>query len=140
MKGIACAFEGRLGKDAQLKTTQAGRAFMVMSVIVGEDEEAQWINVSAWNDHLIDLADHLKSGVAVYVEGKLKMRHWDSAEGPRSGLQVSASLVQPLALIGRSKPKAPRAGKKNGKADADPQKPLEFADGIDARRGDDLPF
>jgi len=137
MKGIACAFEGRLGKDAQLKATSAGRAFLVMSVIVGEDEEAQWINVSAWNDHLIDLADHLKSGVEVYCEGKLKMRHWDSAEGPRSGLQVSASLVQPLALIGRSKPKAPRA-KKDAKADS--QKPLEFADGTDARRGDDLPF
>lgn len=136
MKGIACAFEGRLGKDAVLKSTGTGRAFMVMSVIVGEDEEAEWINVSAWNDHLIDLAEHLKSGVAVYVEGKLKMRRWENPEGSRSGLQVSASLVQPLALIGRSKPKAPRAGKKaNGKA-VDSQKPIEttapaFNDSID---------
>lgn len=139
MKGIACAFEGRLGRDAQMKTTGAGRAFMVMSVIVGEDEDAQWLNVSAWNDHLIDLAEHLKSGVAVYVEGKLKMRHWEEGGQSRSGLQVSASLVQPLALIGRSKPKAPRAAAK-GKAKADSQKPLEFADGTDSRRGDEIPF
>lgn len=139
MKGIACAFEGRLGKDAVLKSTGTGRAFMVMSVIVGEDEEAEWINVSAWNDHLIDLAEHLKSGVAVYVEGKLKMRRWENPEGSRSGLQVSASLVQPLALIGRSKPKAPRAGKKaNGKA-VDSQKPIGV--GESGRPFDDsLPF
>lgn len=138
MKGIACAFEGRLGRDAQLKSTTAGRAFMVMSVIVGEGDEEQWLNVSAWNDHLIDLADSLKSGIGVYVEGKLKLRQWDSAEGPKSGLQVSASLVQPLALIGRSKPKAPRASErssrttsirspKNGKArgSVDSQAPIE---------------
>jgi single-stranded DNA-binding protein len=124
MKGIACAFEGRLARDAQLKTTSAGRDFMVFSVITGEEADEQWLNVSAWNDHLIEMAGHLKAGVAVYVEGKLKMRHWDSEQGPRSGLQVSASLVQPLALIGRSKPKAPRAAKKaNGKVDS--QKPIE---------------
>ena len=133
MKGIACAFEGRLGRDAEARTTNAGRQFLAFSVIVGEDEEAQWLNVSAWSDHLTELGPSLLKGVEVYVEGKLKMRHWESAEGPRSGLQVSASVVQPLALIGRSRPKVPRSGKK---AKVDSQAPLKtmapaFNDSID---------
>jgi single-stranded DNA-binding protein len=134
MKGIACAFEGRLGRDAELKTTHAGRQFLAFSVIVGEDEEAQWLNVSAWSDHLTDLAPSLAKGVEVYVEGKLKMRHWESADGPRSGLQVSASVVQPLALIGRSKPKGPPRGK-SARSKVDSQAPLNtapaFNDSID---------
>jgi single-strand DNA-binding protein len=138
MKGIACAFEGRLGRDAELKSTAAGRQFLAFSVIVGEDEEAQWLNVSAWSDHLTDLAPSLVKGVEVYVEGKMKMRHWTGPDGAeKTGLQVSASVVQPMALIGRSKPKAPRAGRK---AKVDSQAPMQFADGTDAGRGDELPI
>jgi single-strand DNA-binding protein len=139
MKGIACAFEGRLGRDAQLKTTGAGRPFLVFSVIVGEDADETWLNVSAWSDHLTELAPSLLKGVEVYVEGRMKQRHWESEGGTKSGWQVSASLVQPLALIGRSKPKAP-ARAKAGKAKDDAQRPIQFADGTDARKGDEMPF
>lgn len=123
MKGIACAFEGRLGRDAEMKTTNAGRAFLAFSVIVGEDDDAQWLNVSAWSDHLTELAPSLVKGVEVYIQGKLKLRHWQSTDGPRAGLQVSAEVVQPKALIGRARPKAPR--KARGKVDS--QRPIEAA-------------
>jgi len=137
MKGIACAFEGRLGRDAELKSTRAGRAFLVFSVIVGEDEEAVWLNVSAWSDHLTELAPSLTKGVEVYCEGRMKQRHWESEGGTKSGWQVSADVVQPKGLIGHRKPKAPPRGKK---AKVDPQAPMNFADGTDARRGDEIPF
>jgi len=121
MKGIACAFEGRLGRDAELKTTQAGRAFLVFSVIVGEDADAVWLNVSAWSDNLTELAPSLLKGVEVYCEGKMKQRHWESEGGTKSGWQVSADVVQPKGLIGRAKPKAPRKPR-GGKVDS--QRPL----------------
>jgi len=136
MKGIACAFDARISKDAALKSTNAGREFMTLSVIEGEGEDEQWISVSAWSDHLRDLAPCLKAGVEVYVQGKLKMTRWETAEGSRHGLRVSADVIQPKALIGERKPKAPRGGKK---AKADPQRPLETGEA--GRPFDDsLPF
>lgn len=148
MKGIHVAFCGRLGRDAEVKTAKAsGRSFLALSVIEGEEEEAQWINVVAWSESLAELAPHLTKGAALYVEGKLKLRSWTTPEGEtRYGLSVSASLVQPMALIGRSKPKAaasrgtPTRKTTAAKTRLDPQAPIEFADGTDASRGDALPF
>ncbi len=133
MKGIAVAFEGRLGRDAELKSTRAGRAFLVFSVIVDEGEDAVWLNVSAWSDHLTELAPSLTKGVEVYVQGRMKQRHWEAEGGTKSGWQVSADVVQPKGLIGHRKPKAPARGKK---AKVDPQAPLETARPFD----DALPF
>jgi single-stranded DNA-binding protein len=140
MKGIAVAFEGRLGRDAELKTARAsGKQFMTMSVIEGADDNAQWINVTAWSESLAEIASHLTKGTEVYIEGKVKLRSWEGETGTRYGLSVSASLVQPLALIGRSRPKAPRKAKTE-KPRLDPQAPIEFADGTDLTRGDAIPF
>lgn len=140
MKGIVCAFEGRLGRDAEIKTARAsGKQFVAMSVIEGDGEEAQWLNVVAWSESLAEIASHLVKGAEVYVEGKIRLRTWEAESGTRSGLSVSASLVQPLALIGRSRPKAPPKPR-TGKPKLDPQAPLEFADGTDMRQGDSIPF
>lgn len=125
MKGIACAFAGRLGRDAAVKTTQAGKSFVAFSVVEGEGEAQQWLQVSAWSDSIVDIADFLKSGTAVYVEGKIKLRQWDGPEGVRPQLQVSATLVQPLALLGRSKPKAPRKPKGKAAGGVEHEKPFD---------------
>lgn len=140
MKGIACAFEGRLGRDAEIKTARAsGRQFVTMSVIEGEDDDVQWLNVVAWSESIAEIAAYLTKGTALYIEGRLKLKTWESETGARSGLSVSASLVQPLALIGRSKPKAPRKAKADSPK-SDPQAPIGFTDGTDLARGDALPF
>jgi single-stranded DNA-binding protein len=132
MKGIACAFEGRLGRDAELKSTNAGRQFLTFSVIVGEDTDAVWLNVSAWSDHLTELGPSLLKGVEVYCEGKMKQRHWESDGGTKSGWQVSADVVQPKGLIGHKRPKSPPRAR-SSKAKVDSQRPLEpaFNDAVD---------
>lgn len=139
MKGIACAFQGRLGRDAALKQTGAGKPFLTFSVVVAMRNDAeQWVNVSAWSDSIAELAPDLKQGVEVYCEGKIELRQWESENGPRSGLSVSASKVEPLALIGRSRPKASLRSKDKPKVD--PQAPLSFADGTGLGNGDAIPF
>ena len=138
MKGIAVAFEGRLGRDAEIKTAKAsGKPFLAMSIIEGdEDDGAHWLNVVAWSESLTEIAAHLTKGTQVYVEGKIKLRSWETPEGERrSGLSVSASLVQPLALIGRSRPKATRktsAAQARGanQTSAAVHQPLPFDDAI----------
>lgn len=139
MKGIQVAFEARLGRDAEMKTARhSGRQFMVMSVIEGDGDDVQWLNVTAWSESLADIVSHLTKGTEVYIEGKIKLRSWEDQDGnARSGLSVSANLVQPLALIGRSRPKKPRA-KLTQKID--PQAPIEFNDGTSQTEGDALPF
>jgi single-strand DNA-binding protein len=140
MKGIHCAFEGRLGRDAEIRTARASRKqFVAMSVIEGEGDDAQWLNVVAWSESLAEIAGQLVKGAEVYVEGKIKLRSWESESGTRHGLSVSASLVQPLALIGRSRPKAPRKTSA-ARSRPDSQAPLEFADGTNLGRGDAIPF
>jgi len=132
---IECAFDATISRDAEVKTASNGRSFIAFSVTVSDGKEEQWLSVSAWSDHLKDLAPSLVKGVEVYVTGRLRMRHWETPQGSRSSLQVSADGITPKWLIGAKKPKAPRGGKK---AKADPQRPLEGADG---RPFDDsLPF
>jgi single-stranded DNA-binding protein len=140
-EGIECAFFARLIRDAEKKTVRAtGKEFLSMSVITGRDAKEQLLSVMAWRDTFTDLAPSLVKGLTVYVEGKLELRHWQGQDGPQHGLSVSASVIQPLGLIGERKPKAPRAPRKaNGAGKVDSQRPIGAGDG--GRPFDDsLPF
>lgn len=117
--GIECAFPATLTQDAEVKETSTGRPFLKLSVTTGKDDKQQFVSVLAWRDTFTEMAPHLVKGGRIYVEGKLELRHWNGG----SGLSVSASVLQPLGLIGAKKPKAPR--KANGKAKVDPQAPIE---------------
>jgi len=127
--GIECAFPATLTQDAEVKNTAAGRPFLKLSVTTGKEEKQQFVSVLAWRDTFTELAPSLTKGARIYVEGRLELRHWNGG----SGLSVSASVIQPLGLIGAKKPKAPR---KAGKAKVDPQAPIENARPFD----DALPF
>jgi len=133
MKGIECAFAGRLGRNAELRTSSAGREWLSLSVIVGEGDDEQWVQVASWSTTIAELAPMLVQGAQVYCEGKLKLRTWgDSYGATRAGLSVSASLIQPLALIGQRKPKRPRAEKaaKPRQPHTPAHQPLPFDDDI----------
>lgn len=128
--GIECAFPATVTRDAEIKTTAAGRSFLKLGVSTGRDEKQQYVSVLAWRDTFTDLATALVKGTRLYIEGKLEMRVWNG----EASLSVSASVIQPLGLIGARKPKAPR--KAGGKAKVDSQAPIETARPFD----DALPF
>lgn len=132
MKGIETAFTGTVGRDAQLRTAKSGREWLSFSVVVGEEPDQQWVQVSAFFGHIGELAPQLAASTRVYVEGKIKLRSWDGPDGPRSGLSVVASVIQPLGLIGAKCPKKPRSPKseKPAKTKADVNAPLPFDDPI----------
>jgi single-strand DNA-binding protein len=115
MDGLVCAFLGRVGQDAELKWTQSGTALVHVSVLVQDGKAAegqsQWIRVGHFGDDAEDLAQKLVKGSEVYVEGRLKMNSWQSADGtPRSGLNVTAWKLEPLGQIGRRAARPTRAG------------------------------
>jgi single-stranded DNA-binding protein len=128
MKGIEAAFTGTIGRDAQLRTAKSGREWLSVSVVVGEEPEQQWVQVAAFFGDIGELAGQLTTMAKVYVEGKLKLRSWEAPDGPRSGLSVVASVIQPLGLIGQKRPKKPRSPKSGTKPDVNA--PLPFDDPI----------
>jgi single-stranded DNA-binding protein len=140
--GIECAITAIITRDAEIKTVKAsGRPFLSLGVTTGKEEKQQYLSVLAWRDTFTDLAPHLTRGTRIYIEGRLELRHWQGPDGAQQhGLSVSASVIQPLGLIGERKPKAPRAPRKaNGAGKVDSQRPIGAGDG--GRPFDDsLPF
>jgi single-stranded DNA-binding protein len=71
MSGIEAAFFGALGRDAEAKTSKAGKAYLRLNVRVGDGDTAQWVSVMAFDQNAIDAADKLLKGARVYIEGSL---------------------------------------------------------------------
>jgi single-stranded DNA-binding protein len=105
---IECAFFGALSRDAELKTSKAGRSYLRLNVRVG-DSDAQWVNVMAFDERAIEQADKLTKGAKVYIEGGgLKIDEWTGADGAkRHGLSCMSWHCR-LSEIGRNKPKRQR--------------------------------
>ena len=75
MRGIQAAFTGKLGQDAELKTSKSGNPWLSLHVAVdGASEEATtWIRVVVFGEMATELHPALKKGAEVYVEGKLRL-------------------------------------------------------------------
>jgi single-strand DNA-binding protein len=77
---------GNLGKDPEMRRTQTGSAVTNFSIATtekfkGKDgvqkEETEWHNIVAWNKAAEVMAQYLKKGSTVYIEGKLRTRDWE---------------------------------------------------------------
>lgn len=133
MKGIESAFIATVEQVSLRLSQKTGRQWLSMSVIVGAEPDQQWVKVAAFFGHVEELAS-IPRGTKVYIEGKLKLHTWQDDQGyGRSGLAVSASLIQPLGLIGEKRPKKPRATRTTSHArerpsHSDHQRPIDFND------------
>lgn len=82
---------GRLGKDPEIRNTQAGTSIANFSIATSEtwknkqgekQEKTEWHNVVIFNEKLAELAgQYLKKGSQVYIEGKITTRKWEDKEG-----------------------------------------------------------
>src|SRR5262245_5820687 len=108
---IECALIGRLGADAEMRTSKAGKPYACFSVMVGEGDDAQWARVTYVGGKLAETVPHLLKGARAYVEGTLKLATWQDQQGHhRHGLEILARRVKPLFLIGERKPPRRIAG------------------------------
>lgn len=73
--------DGNLGKDAELKSTQGGDDVLSFSVAVkqgwGDKESSNWFRVSLWGKRSRKLADHLRKGTKVVVQGELTIGEYN---------------------------------------------------------------
>ncbi len=109
MTGIIVAFEGRLGQDAELTFARNGNPMASFSCAVetapakdGKASVGEWIRVVVFGDGAETLVPQLGKGDLAYIEGRLSLNRWTGTDGKeRSGLNVVATLVQPMGKIGK---------------------------------------
>lgn len=87
----AWTIAGRVGRDAEIKTTQTGKTVTEWSVAVdgfsGGEKTTTWVDCSMWGDRGVKLVDHLKKGRYVVVAGECSTHAYTSQGG-----EVRASL------------------------------------------------
>jgi single-strand DNA-binding protein len=83
---------GNLGKDPEVRTTQAGSKIVSFTLATSETwsdrasgerkERTEWHRVVVFNEAIADIAERfLTKGVKVYVEGQLQTRKWTDQGG-----------------------------------------------------------
>ena len=97
---------GRLTRDPESRFTPSGSAVLNFGIAVNRrfrDQSGEWrddtcfINVVAWQKLAERLAETLKKGTAVLVDGRLQSRSWETQDGQkRTTIEVNAQSVQSL--------------------------------------------
>jgi single-strand DNA-binding protein len=111
---------GRLTRDPELRYTPSGVAVMTFSLALNrryKDQSGEWkeevsfVNVVVWQRQAELASEYLKKGSAVFVEGRLQSRSWETSEGQkRSVLEVRAERLQFLDRLKREE-EEPAEGK-----------------------------
>jgi single-stranded DNA-binding protein len=120
MSGIEAAFFGVLGRDAEAKTSKAGRQYLRLSLRVGDGESAQWVSVMAFDPAVIEVAAQMVKGARVYCEGSLRLDNLTAQDGTEKHTLSAMSFFCRLAEIGRNKPRRERAEDPEASAPAGP--------------------
>jgi single-strand DNA-binding protein len=97
---------GRLTRDPESRYTPSGAAVLNFGIAVNRrfrDQSGEWrddtcfVNCVAWQKLAERLAETLKKGSAVLVEGRLQSRSWETQDGQkRNTIEVNALSVQSL--------------------------------------------
>ena len=82
---------GRLTKDVELRYTQTNNTAVVsFSLAVnrkfvkpGEERQADFFNIVAWNKLAENIAKYLSKGKLVAISGRLENRYWDDENGQK---------------------------------------------------------
>lgn len=102
---------GNLGKDAEVKQTQSGQTIISFSVAHTTKRNGQdatvWVDVSKFVDQgqTTAIAQYLKKGTKVYVEGMPSANGWTGQDGTVNGsLRLTAYQIELLG--GQAQPQA----------------------------------
>lgn len=137
---------GNLGRDPELRYTPNGRPVASFTVAVNQStknqqtgewiEATDWFRVSVWGDRGERVAENLRKGSRVFVDGRFKAREYEANDGQkRMSLDITADTV--LGLDKRETAEGTFAGAPAGAAaPAGGGRP----GGFDDTEIDELPF
>lgn len=98
---------GNLGSDPEMRYTPTNRAVTQFNVAVNQStknqqtgewvEETDWFRVSVWGDRAERMAETLRKGNRVFVEGRFRTRQFEGRDGQtRTSLEITADSVVSL--------------------------------------------
>lgn len=90
---------GRLGRDAELKTTTNGTKVLSFSIADdigwGDKKRTQWIGCALFGDRAEKLAQYMTKGSMVECYGVPSARAWKNKDGePQASLELTVSEVK----------------------------------------------
>lgn len=98
---------GNLTRDPELRTTTTGKQVCTFSVAVnrrhreGQEQEADYFRVSAWNQSAENCHKYLSKGRKVAVVGPVKLTTYTAQDGTtRANMEVFAETVEFLSPKG----------------------------------------
>ena len=78
-------FSGRVGADAELRTTQSGEKVLNFRVAndigFGDRKTSQWVDCSMWGRRAEAVANYVKRGGKVTVSGEVKLEEFQRKDG-----------------------------------------------------------
>lgn len=97
-------FSGRVGADAELRTTQSGEKVLSFRVAndlgFGDRKTTQWVDCSYWGKRAEAVSSYVRKGDKITVSGEVKLEEFQRRDGtPGSKLAVR---VNDLDLAARS--------------------------------------
>ena len=132
---------GRLTKDVELRYTQKNNtAVASFSLAVnrkfvkpGEERQADFFNIIAWNKLAENISKYLFKGNQVAISGRLETRSWDDPNGQKH--YVTEVIAEEIDFIGSK-------NKQNNEAILNSPTPINKNDDTSdfICNGDDLPF
>ena len=132
---------GRLTKDVELRYTQTNNtAVASFSLAVnrkfvkpGEERQADFFNIIAWNKLAENISKYLFKGNQVAISGRLETRSWDDPNGQKH--YVTEVIAEEIYFIGSK-------NKQNNEAILNSPTPINKNDDTSdfICNGDDLPF
>lgn len=132
---------GRLTKDVELRYTQTNNtAVASFSLAVnrkfvkpGEERQADFFNIIAWNKLAENISKYLFKGNQVAISGRLETRSWDDPNGQKH--YITEVIAEEIDFIGSK-------NKQNNEAILNSPTPINKNDDTSdfICNGDDLPF
>lgn len=129
---------GRLTRDPEQRTTLSGRTVVSFSIAVdrvGQDDQADFFDVTAWEKLGELVMQYLAKGRRVLVQGRLRQDSWEDKETGkrRSRVEVTASDVTfldgPTSGQDTSSTAAPAAARPTQEAAAElDDKPIDLSE------------
>lgn len=98
-------FVGNVGREPEMRYTASGKAVTQFSVAVSSskpdgnggwiDLGTDWFRVTSWGDYGERLAETIKKGQKVLVDGRFKTREWEGKDdgAKHTSLDVTADTV-----------------------------------------------
>lgn len=91
---------GRITRDPEIRKTQTQQiAYVMFTIAVNkkyQQDQTDFINCVAWDKRAEFLANYIKRGALLLIEGRLQTRKYEAQDGNRLIVEVVADEIQPL--------------------------------------------